>query len=1416
MKRSFRKSFLATLFALCLVLVMAAGVSAAKVSGGSCGDNVTWLLDDQGVLTISGIGNMQDFYDSDPDYFEPPAPWSDFREKINSVVIKPGVTSVGAYAFYDCRLTSVTIPDSVVSIGGHAFSQCQILETMTIPQGVKTIGEHAFSGCERLKTITVPKSVESIENGAFYFCIGLKSVTISEGVKTIGAYAFSACYELTSVMIPGSVTSIGDYAFLHCHDLESVTIPEGVKYIGIGAFYGENKIASVTIPKSVTSIGARAFSGEAMTSIKVESENPAYCVKDGVLFDKTGATLVSYPSGRINDSLTYEVPAGVKTIGAYAFENCYYKLHSVKIPEGVTSIGEGAFYWCCLNTLYIPKSLENIDTQAFEYPLGIINQIYYNGSVLDWSGITIEASNNRLLESPILYNYKEVTGVTLNKTALTLALGKSETLKAIVAPTNASVKTVQWNSSDWSIAEVDSNGKVTANGVGTAAITATTDDGNKVAVCKVEVVIPVTSISLGMEELTLNVGGSATLSAAVEPFNATNKEVTWKSDNTGVATVTDGKVSAVKAGTANITATSADGSKISSCKVTVIVPVFGVTLNQTALTLVLGKSETLKATVAPTNASIKTVRWNSSDWGVAEIDEKGKITAVGAGTAVITATTENGNKVAVCNVIVVLPVTGVTLDKTSITLAEGSFKTLTATVLPENAGNKAVTWKSINNEVASVDSNGNVSALNEGNATITVTTEDGKKTASCTVNVIDKGIDRGKCGDDLEWVLSDDGTLTVFGTGNMWDRNKLSDWNYNKYIIKKIVIEAGATSIGNSAFDDFLSLTGVSIPSTVVSVNSRAFSGCPALTEVTLPDSVAEIGNEAFSDCTALTSVALPQNVTSIENGVFHGCSALKSISIPSGVRSVGENAFKDCVGMTELVIPETVSSIGISAFEGCSSLPAVNIPDSVNYIGNNAFMNCSALKDLSLSQNVKFIGHSAFEGCSSLPSVTIPGSVTTIGTYVFKDCTSLSEVVLPESIKYIGKCVFYHCTALNDITIPDSVVEIGNGTFYGCESLEQVTIPEGAEKVGEGTFAGYDALTSAEILNSDETIENSSTAASTSSVEYDRAAGNALPYSVLLSSGVIPLSDSMTSELNDNRITGLKAINVSKNNPAYTSRDGVFFDKAGTSLLQYPSGRSGKYRIPTDVKKIEKYAFSGCNGLTEIVIPLSVASIDELAFCGCGKLKTVYYAGTKEEWSKIKIGEKNDSLLNAKIIYSAKETSFTDVTDEGKFYFTPVYWAVDHDPQITNGLDTTHFGPDQTCTRGQVVTFLWRAKGCPEPASAKNSFKDVKTTDYFYKAVLWAVENGITNGTSGTTFSPKNPCTRAQVAAFLYRTEGSPAADAKNPFTDVKNGAYYYDAVLWAVEQGITNGTSSATFSPDKTCTRGEIVTFLYRDLAS
>ena len=169
----------------------------------------------------------------------------------------------------------------------------------------------------------------------------------------------------------------------------------------------------------------------------------------------------------------------------------------------------------------------------------------------------------------------------------------------------------------------------------------------------------------------------------------------------------------------------------------------------------------------------------------------------------------------------------------------------------------------------------------------------------------------------------------------------------------------------------------------------------------------------------------------------------------------------------------------------------------------------------------------------------------------------------------------------------------------------------------------------------------------------------------------------------------------------------------------------------------------------------------------------------------------------------------FVDVAT-GSYYDDAVDWAVENG--ITQGTDDTHFSPDGICTRAQAVTFLWRAAGSPEPETRAMPFTDVPVGSYYYDAVLWAVENGITKGTSDTTFSPNMTCSRAQIVAFLWRSEKSPAAGTANPFADVKSTAYYADAVLWAVKENITKGTTNTTFSPDADCTRAQIVTFLWR----
>ena len=171
--------------------------------------------------------------------------------------------------------------------------------------------------------------------------------------------------------------------------------------------------------------------------------------------------------------------------------------------------------------------------------------------------------------------------------------------------------------------------------------------------------------------------------------------------------------------------------------------------------------------------------------------------------------------------------------------------------------------------------------------------------------------------------------------------------------------------------------------------------------------------------------------------------------------------------------------------------------------------------------------------------------------------------------------------------------------------------------------------------------------------------------------------------------------------------------------------------------------------------------------------------------------------------------SSFVDVPS-GSYYEDAVDWAVANG--ITTGTDAAHFSPDGICTRAQAVTFLWRAAGRPAPESRAMPFTDVPADSYYYDAVLWAVENGITKGTSSTTFSPDDTCTRAQIVTFLWRSEQSPAAGSSNPFTDVSADAYYADAVLWAVKEAITTGTTRTTFSPDAECTRAQIVTFLWR----
>ena len=365
-------------------------VSAADsniVASGNCGaygDNLTWKLDSEGTLTISGMGEMEDRkYITD-------APWSPYEYDIVSVVIEDGVTSIGNEAFDRCvSLTSITIPDSVTTIGDEAFYYCKSLTSIILPDGVTSIGDRAFYWCDSLTSITIPDSVTSIGDSAFSCCYSLtdinvnsknkyyasedgvlfnkdksvlilypkgktvKEYSILDSVTTIGNDAFFNCLSLTSIIITDSVTTIGDNAFSYCYGLTSVTISDSVTTIGDYAFSDCESLTSITIPNSVTTIGKNVFS---------------YCIGLTSITIPDSVTTIGYGAFSGCLSLTsITIPDSVTTIGYGAFSDCY-DLTSITIPDSVTTIGSDAFSYCIgLTSITIPDSVVVIGDGAFSY-----------------------------------------------------------------------------------------------------------------------------------------------------------------------------------------------------------------------------------------------------------------------------------------------------------------------------------------------------------------------------------------------------------------------------------------------------------------------------------------------------------------------------------------------------------------------------------------------------------------------------------------------------------------------------------------------------------------------------------------------------------------------------------------------------------------------------------------------------------------------------------------------------------------------------------------------------------------------------------------------------------------------------------------------------------------------------------------
>lgn len=682
---------------------------------------------------------------------------------------------------------------------------------------------------------------------------------------------------------------------------------------------------------------------------------------------------------------------------------------------------------------------------------------------------------------------------------------------------------------------------------------------------------------------------------------------------------------------------------------------------------------------------------------------------------------------------------------------------------------------------------------------------------TCTVcgAALSEALGSGSIDGGLSWSLSRSGALTISGSGKMPDFSSVANaapWDKQKDKIQSAVIESG-----------------------VQSISGGAFSGCTALEKVSISDTVAQIDLNAFDGCTALAEfeVAADNKAFSSDGGVLFSagkellrCPVGKSAdyTVPSGTVAIAGGAFKDCAKLESLVIPDSVTAIGKSAFENCAALKRITLPKSIAMLEALTFSGCASLAEITLPDGLKALGEKVFSGCAALKSVKIPAEVTVIPTEAFSGCVSLESITIPKSVSHINEHAFDGCTALKKVDYLGSdtdwsqvTKETGNNVLDNAE--KSFTRTDHEHKYTDTVIPPTctERGCTVHLCACGDKREDS----------YTPPLGHSYRDGICVRCGILdPNGD--TQHKHDFIPSVTKPTCLTEGFTTYACSCGECYTKDYVSAVGHKTQlqnakaagcMTGGYtgdEVCTFCGKVFKqgsviFALGHDPQPARVKAPTCNGSgyTGDLICMRCGDMTQI---GNTVAATGHKFFGGVCSVCGAKGAEAAPE--FDDVKPEA-FYFDAVQWAVKNG--ITNGTGKSTFSPNDVCSRYQIVMFLWRAAGQPE-AKAAVSFADVKPGDIFYEAVQWAVERGITNGTSSTSFSPFAPCTRGQIVTFLYRSAGSPAISGTCDFSDVSAGSFCHDAVIWASSEGITKGTSAGRFSPNEGCTRAQVVTFLYR----
>ena len=1011
-----------SLKALLTALVALVATTLAAQTSGSCGDNLTWSFDTTtGELDISGSGAMTDY----TSFGRNEAPWISYRSQITSIDLPVGLTRIGNHAFREfTNLTSVKIPYSVLSIGKYAFWGCTSLDLVEIFNGTESIEEAAFYGC-KISLIDLPASLSSIGSNAFENS-SLGFIRIHAENPTIGTNAFCSCSKLWRIQLWAFTPPAIDNTTFENTDLSEVTldVPDGctaayeatlwqnvgiISYLAYGKC-GDNLIWNVDEETSELIITG---SGAMYDYTKTSNRHPwrsFYSVRlpEGITHIGDYAF---YGCGSIH---TIDIPSSVTSIGDFAFANT--KLASLDIPEGVESIGEKAFYYCSsLTSVTIPGSVTNMGFGAFEYCSNLTTM-----KILGENPTFSEHEFNLCQKLQSFYMMASTppdidysTFITSQYTVATLYVPagcKAAYEAADVWKDFGNIKEYPWgkcgDNLTWELDTV--SGVFTITGTGSMYGYVSGEHPWK------NFRNPITSLNLP--------DGLTTIGSSAFAFC------------TGLTSISIPE---------SVRTIASDAFRGCSNLVSVSLPEGLMSIQGNAFT---NCSRLTSITIPESVTSISSQ-------------------AFGGNTPLAEVTV---------------------LNPTPPSTSNDAFPTRASATLYVPAGCKAAYeaatgWK----EFGSIE---------------------------------EYGIS-GQCGDNLKWTFYPaTGLLSITGTGAMYDyTSSTRPWADYRSQITSISLPAGLTRISKYAFNN-CKMQEVVIPDNVTFIGDGAFAFCSELQTVTLPKTPTEIQSRAFNGCNQLVSVKVNNPVPDAIDATVFSNRTNATLYVPAGSKEAYEAAdywteFKEIIEtgvsgqcgenlywrfysstgelaitgtgamydytpsdlapwkelldkITSLSLPDGLTHIGKYAFSNCVALATATIPQSVTSIGNFAFISCRSLTDIAIPQGVTILQPYTFRDCRELQNVSLAEGLTSIGTSAFAQCMSLTEIAIPQSVTSIKDYAFYACTELQNVSLAEGLTSIGDGTFTSCEKLSSITIPESVTSIGDFAFDGCESLTEA-VCNS-------------------------------------------------------------------------------------------------------------------------------------------------------------------------------------------------------------------------------------------------------------------------------------------------------------------------------------------------------------